>query len=132
MIRLLRAWGVAFFVWLVGAAITAGIAPTPRPGASIDGLSQLLRVHLPWIILSLVMALAAGALYRERDGAVRRAVAILGMPLLATVIGAVAGFSGATTLAAAGLYLIEGVFGAALGLLVANSFGEREQAVSYW
>jgi hypothetical protein len=132
MIRMLRCWGVALFVGVIGLGITADLTPDIPPGRQLSELDLTLRILLPWILVTLVMAVAAGALYRQRGEPRRRLAGILLVPVLMTLVVAVAGFPGAAGHAAATMYVVAGALGSVLGLSLANLMDEKEHFSGYW
>jgi hypothetical protein len=128
VLDLLRCWGAAVMVWLVGIGATTPL----RAKVSAEALSDFdLRSHLPWVVISVLMALVSGGLYRGRSGGARRLLAVLPVPVIAAVVGAVAGFGG-DTFTASVLYVVEGVFAAGMGLFVASRSNESGSAEGYW
>ena len=124
---LLRCWIGAAVVWAVGIGATTPL----RAKVAAEAFSDFdVRSHLPWLVISVLMALVAGGLYQ---GASRSGLpaAILPVPVLASVLGAAAGFGGGTFTAAV-LYVVEGLFGAVIGLLVTKLSKERDPSDGYW
>ena len=132
MIRLLRCWGIDLFVGLIGLGITAHLTPQVAPGRHIPELDQTLRILLPWTIITLVMTVIAGALYRERSEPSRRLIAILLVPLLMTLIVAITGFPGEGGFVWRVVYLLAGLLGTVLGLSLANQMSEEKPFPGYW
>jgi energy-converting hydrogenase Eha subunit A len=125
---LLRCWGGAVIVWLVGIGATIPL----RAKVSAEALSDLdLRSHLPWVVISVLMALVSGGLCRNRSGRAMRLAAVLPVPIVAAVVGAVAGFGGGT-LTAAVLYVVEGLFSVVIGLFVTNMSNQHGPSGNYW
>jgi hypothetical protein len=132
MIRLLRCWGVALFLGAIGLGITAGLVPDVPPGRQLSEFDRTLHILLPWIIVTLLMTVVAGALYRDRADPGRRLAGILLVPLLMTLGMAATGFPAAAGHTAAMMYLVAGVLGSALGLNLANLMSEKEHFSGYW
>jgi hypothetical protein len=134
MLGLLRAWGGALFVLIVGMMAMVRLTPRVTPGESIPVSDQAFRIHLPWLVISVLMVAVAGVLHWQPSTLRRRLLATLPVPALATLAGAAVGVSGATSPLAALAYLGEGVLGAALGLLITNVFARdgRPAAYSYY
>jgi energy-converting hydrogenase Eha subunit A len=125
-VGLLRGWAGAVCVWGLGVAATTPL----RDRVTTDALSDFdLRSHLPWLVMSVLMALAAGGLSPSRSRVGGLAV-VLPVPLIAAMVGAVAGFGG-HTLTAEVLYVVEGVFGAVMGLFVTNLSPEGRSTGGY-
>jgi hypothetical protein len=131
MIALLRAWGGALFVLIVGIMITVRLSPRVAPGTSIPLSDQVFRLHLPWLVICAVMVAVAGALHWRPSTPQRRLLATLPVPVLAVVGGTAAGASGAVSAVAALLYLGEGVLGVAAGLLVVVLVTRRDETAAY-
>jgi hypothetical protein len=130
MARLCAAWGAALLVWLVGFAVVARLMPPIAPGDHISDFDKTVRLHVPWIVISTLMALVAGALYTDRSRLVRRWSAIFLVPALATLAGLVAGLAGRTAVPGAFLYLAEGVAGVLIGTVLTNLMTAKETATS--
>jgi hypothetical protein len=130
--NLVRSWAAAILIWIAGLALMARIVPNTAQGQDIAQYDQLVRIHIPWIIVSVGMTVGAGAFHRDRLPVARRLLALLLVPALATGAGSAAGLAGQTSAVATALYVGEGVLGAVAGLLLANLFSEREAASSYW
>jgi hypothetical protein len=132
---MLRCWGVALFVGIIGLGIMSQLTPEMAPGRRPTELDQTLRVLLPWVVITLLMTIVAGALYRDRAAPGRRLAGILLIPLLVTLIIAVAGSPGDggwSGPAATVMYLVAGGLGSALGLSLANLMSEKEYFSEYW
>ncbi|URN06436.1 hypothetical protein LUW74_26015 [Actinomadura madurae] len=135
MVRMLSAWSASLLVWVIGFAIVVRVVPRPEPGASLSGLERLVRVDLPWVLISLAMVAAAAAVLRDRGGPVRRAVGVLAVPLLLTAAGVAAPLNGQAGMLEFVIYVVEGVGGAAAGfVLVTLIAGKDEEDVTagYW
>lgn len=131
MIGLLRAWGGAFLVLVVGMAVLVGLTPRTVPGRSIPLPDQALRIHLPWLVMAAVMVLVAALLDRWSAPSRRRLLATLPVPALGILAGALTGAAGATSAVTAVLYVVEGVAGVAAGLFVTTLFGRTREAPAY-
>jgi uncharacterized membrane protein YidH (DUF202 family) len=131
MLSLLRAWGGALFVLIVGAIAMVRLTPRVTPGESIPVSDQAFRIHLPWLVISVLMVAVAGALHWQPSTMRRRLLATLPVPALAVLAGAAVGVSGATSPLVALVYLGEGVLGVALGLLITSLFARDERPATY-
>jgi hypothetical protein len=118
MLGLLRAWGAAALVWIVGTALMAALTPSLTPGEALSPGQQVFRIHLPWLVISTVLVPVAVVTYWRPPSTGRLLLAALPVPALAIALGVVAGLSGATSALATLLYVAEGLAGAALGLLM--------------
>lgn len=129
MVRLLRCWGVALFVGIIGLGIMSQVAPEAPPGRRPSEFDQTLRILLPWVIVTLLMTVIAGALYRDRAAPGRRLAGILLVPVFVTLVIAViwSPWHGGTLMC-----LVAGALGSVLGLNLANLMGEKEHFSGYW
>jgi hypothetical protein len=135
MVRLFQCWGIALFVGAIGLVITVRLAPTTAPGRHVSEFDQAVRISLPWIIASLLMAVLAGALYRDRSKPLQRLLGVLLMPVLLTLAGTAAGYVEGATFIAVVTHLVTGGLGAVLGLGLANLMsgkGQKERLPGYW
>jgi hypothetical protein len=135
MVRMLGAWCASLFVWLLGFSILARLVSRPDAGEPVSGLDRLVRIDLPWVLISLTMVVAAWAVQRDRGGPLRRAVSLLAIPLLITAAGIAAPINGQTGMLAFVLYVAEGVGGAAAGFVLATVLAgkaEEEESAGYW
>jgi hypothetical protein len=123
VIGLLRAWGGAILVLIIGVVTLAGLTPRTAPGEPISVSDQAFRIHLPWFVMTVLMVLAAAALHWRSPSTARLLLATLPVPVLAVVAGAATGVAGATSALPALLYVVEGVAGTALGLFATGLFG---------
>lgn len=134
MVRLLAAWGAAAIMWLVGFAVVGNLAAgSAANGGSLSDFDRLTRLDLPWIVISVLMVVAAGAVRRDRTNTARWLAGVLPIPLLATAVGLVAPLGGDGDALSTVMYLVEGVAGAAIGLPMAalvSVKGERRDG--YW
>ncbi|SFN96460.1 hypothetical protein SAMN04489713_103566 [Actinomadura madurae] len=134
MVRMLGAWGAALVVWLVGFTIVAQLASGASGGERLSDLDRTVRLDLPWVLISIAMVVAAGAVQRDRTHQVRWFAGILAIPVLAIVVGAAAPIGGDGDPLAVVLYVAEGVAGAAAGAAAAAvlSVKAEERGGGYW
>ncbi|GGQ15812.1 hypothetical protein BKA00_006682 [Actinomadura coerulea] len=134
MVRVLGAWGAALAVWLLGFSIVARLAAGAGGGGEpLSDLDRILRLDLPWILVSVSMVVVAGAVQRDRTRRARWLASVLAVPLLALLAGVAAPVGGDADALSAVLYVAEGVAGAAGGLALAALFGAgREELGGYW
>jgi hypothetical protein len=111
--RLVQIWGLALFLGAVGLSVIATLMPEPPDGRHLTNLEVILHLHLPWTVISAVMALTSGLLWQDRW----TGVGVLWVPITLTVIGAMVDVPGEASTV---LFLVEGVFGAVLGWIVAE------------
>jgi Na+/H+-dicarboxylate symporter len=130
MARLCAAWAAALLVWLAGFAVAARLMPPIAPGDHISDFDKTVRLHVPWVVISTLMALVAGLLYADRSRPIRRWSAILLVPGLATLGGFAAGLAGRTAGPGALLYLFEGMVGVLIGTVLANLLSPEETTTS--
>lgn len=131
MLGLLRAWGGAVFVLLVGMVTLAGLTPRTVPGESIPVSAQAFRIHLPWAIMTLLMVVVAALLHWRASSTREWLAATLPVPALAILACAVIGAAGATSLVTALLYVVEGTLGAAAGLFITTLFGKTPDSTAH-
>ncbi|WP_021594694.1 hypothetical protein [Actinomadura welshii] len=135
MVRMLGAWSASLLVWVIGFAIVVRVVPRPEPGVSLSGLERLVRVDLPWVLISLAMVAAAAAVLRARGGPVRRAVGVLAVPLLLTAAGVAAPLNGQAGMLEFVIYVVEGVGGAAAGFVLVTLIARKDEedaTAGYW
>lgn len=134
MVRMLGAWGAALIVWLLGFSIVARLASGAAGGGEpFSDLDRIVRLDLPWILISVSMVVAAGAVQRDRTRRVRWLASVLPVPLLAVLAGSAAPVAGNADALSALLYVAEGVAGAAGGLALASLISvRREELGGYW
>ena len=134
MVRMLGAWGAALIVWLLGFLIVARLAAGAGGGGEpLSDLDRIVRLDLPWILVSVSMVVVAGAVQRDRARRVRWLASVLAVPLLAVLAGVAAPVGGGTDALSAVLYVAEGVAGTAGGLALAALVGvDREELGGYW
>jgi energy-converting hydrogenase Eha subunit A len=128
---LLRAWGGAAVVFVIGLIVVVGLTPRTVPGQSISVSEQAFRVHLPWLVTMMVMVPVAAVLDRRESPLRRRLQATLPLPVLGIVVFAVLGAAGATSGPATLLYAVEGVLGVAVGLFVLSLFDRPRETPAY-
>ncbi|MFA1545087.1 hypothetical protein [Actinomadura chokoriensis] len=133
MARMLGAWGAALFVWLLGFAVVARLAGGADGGEPLTDLDRLVRLDLPWVLISLSMVVVAGAVQRDRSEQARWLAGVLAVPVLVTAAGTAAPVGGGGDTVSFLLYVAEGVAGAAMGLVVAAFISVRnEERGGYW
>jgi cytochrome c biogenesis factor len=128
---LLRAWGGAILVLVIGLIVVVGLTPRTVPGQSISLSDQAFRVHLPWLVMVMVMVPVAAMLDRRESPMRRRLLATLPLPVLGIVVFAVLGAAGATSALTTLLYAVEGVLGVAAGLFVMSLFDRPRENPAY-
>lgn len=126
-LRALGGWFAAAAIWLVGFAVVANLATGSQDGRTISAFDRLTRIDLPWVVISLLMVVATGIVYRDMTRTSRWLAVILLVPVVATVLGALAPATGGTSAVGALLYVVEGAAGAGLGLLGARLIGSRDE-----
>ena len=131
MLGLLRAWGGAFLVFVVGMAVLVGLTPRTVPGRPISVSAQALRIHLPWLVMIVLMVVVAAALDRWPSSTRRRLLATLPLPAVGVLGGAVIGAAGATSALTALLYVAEGILGTAAGLFAMSLAGRTRRTPAY-
>jgi hypothetical protein len=124
VLRLLRAWGGAVLVLIIGTAVLAGLTPRTVPGRSIPLSAQAFRIHLPWLIMTVLMVLVAALLDRWSSTPRRRLLATLPVPAVGVLAGAAVGAAGATSAVTASLYVVEGLAGIVAGLFATTLFAQ--------
>lgn len=120
MIGLLRAWGGASLVFIIGLTVVVGLTPRTVPGQSISASDQAFRIHLPWLVMIVLMVVVAALLDWGSSSTRRRLLATVPLPAIGVLAFAVIGAAGATSAVASLLYVAEGVLGVALGLFVVS------------
>ncbi|RFU41920.1 hypothetical protein DZF91_09285 [Actinomadura logoneensis] len=126
-LRALAGWFAAAAIWLVGFAVVANLSSGVANERTIPAFDRLTRIDLPWVVISLLMVLAAGLVYRDLTRPGRWLAVVLLVPALTTVLGVAAPAAGGTSLTAGLLYIVEGAAGAGLGLFGARLVGHREE-----
>lgn len=125
MRTLVTAWAAATAVSLFAFACMAAVAPPETPvGAPVDEYAQAWRVHVPWLLLGIAMALAAGSC--ARGPAALRWAAALPVPVGAAMVLAVLGVNGSDTPLAVGLHTIESLLAVALALALLERVNSLE------
>ncbi|MBO0880152.1 MAG: hypothetical protein J2P17_07310 [Mycobacterium sp.] len=132
MVRLLSAWAAATVIWLVGFAVVAHFTPTGAPGEPPAGMDQVMRLHLPWVVIATLMSFAAGVVHRDTTQPVRRMLAVLVVPAVATLAGVVGGIAGQSSAATVLLYVAEGAMGVMAGLVLAKLTSVKKAPSGYW
>lgn len=130
MVALLRAWGGAVLVLIIGTAVIVRLLPPTAPGRSISPADQALRIHLPWLIVCALMVAASVLLYWRPPTRRVLLLAALPVPALAAALGVVAGAAGAATPLAALLYVGEAALGTAAGLAATRLFAGNAEAAA--
>ncbi|MES9543175.1 hypothetical protein [Actinomadura sp. NPDC000600] len=117
------AWSSAILVCAVGF----GALIVLEPADTGDDLDQVLRVHLPWVVANFLMGWAAGVYTRNALTGPPRILAVLAVPLVATVAGLA--FAVPRTSSALGvvLHFIETLFGVAVGLAMARGLSRTQE-----
>ena len=100
----------------------------PKDVGSSDEYAQVLRVHLPWLLLSVLMAFVAAYYVRHQMKGWGRLGASIPVPVLATLVSVKLGMQAAESVLAIVLHLIEALLGVALGLFLVNLFGDDSTA----
>jgi CDP-diglyceride synthetase len=131
VLGLLRAWGGAIFVLLIGMVTLAGLTPRLSPGEPMSASDQAFRVHLPWIVMTLLMVVVAALLHWQPSSTRRTLLATLPVPALGVLASAVIGAAGATSALTSLLYVVEGILGAAAGLFITSLFGKTPDSAAY-
>ncbi|MEV4255848.1 hypothetical protein AB0J52_22040 [Spirillospora sp. NPDC049652] len=125
-LRAVGGWFAAAAIWLVGFAVVANLSTDASDERTLSAFDRLTRLDLPWVVISLLMVVATGAVYRDMSRLGRWLAVILLMPVLTTALGVLAPAAGGTSAVAGLLYVVEGAAGAGLGLLGARLIGSRE------
>ncbi|MEW2352534.1 hypothetical protein [Spirillospora sp. NPDC029432] len=119
---LLKSWGAALLVYLVGAFVSAALVINARAGrelTTVDG--GLLWVALPTLLTFLLVTLiadrvhAGGARREPRGGPGRHALAALAVPVLVIVLGVAAGVAQRNGIGGVLLSAAASLLGTALG-----------------
>lgn len=115
---------------IAGLALLAleALAPSVEEGHPVDEYAQLSRVHLPWLLFCVLMALAAGSYVREWKAGLGRALVALPVPAVGGVTAALIGTPQADTLVVLGLHLLEAALGVVLGLALSRTLTARWDA----
>ncbi|MGC4959571.1 hypothetical protein ACLQ2P_40780 [Actinomadura citrea] len=134
MLRMLGAWGAALTVWLLGFSIVARLAAGAAGGGEpFSDLDRIVRLDLPWMLISVSMVVVAGAVQRDRTRRVRWLASVLPVPLLAALAGLAAPAAGDSGALSAVLYVAEWAAGTAGGLTLASLVSvRREELGGYW
>ncbi|MES9543169.1 MULTISPECIES: hypothetical protein [unclassified Actinomadura] len=133
MVRLVGAWGASLFVWLLGFAAVARLASGAPGGEPFTDVDRILRLDLPWILISMTMVVMAGAVQRDRSNQARWLASVLPMPLVVTLAGIAAPIGGSGDTLSAVLYVAEGAAGAAAGLALAVVISVKNDGLGgYW
>ncbi|WP_285701208.1 hypothetical protein [Actinomadura sp. NBRC 104412] len=123
--RLVTSWAAALAVWFLGVLVTARLTPPPGVGGvPVSELGDALRVHVPCLVTSVLCVVVAG--FYQRGTGPFRMIAPASVPPLAASGGVIIGFPVAAPGPAALVYVTGSVLGAALGLLIANWFGDGD------
>lgn len=82
------AWFTASLLAVMALLALKALAPTTGQGEPVDEYAQVLRVHLPWLLFCVLMAVAAGSYVREWANGLGRVVAALPVPVLGSFVAA--------------------------------------------
>ncbi|RFU40817.1 hypothetical protein DZF91_15190 [Actinomadura logoneensis] len=122
MRAVLNGWLLAVLVAAIALLARAALAPAEGTGP-VDEYARVARVHLPWILGSMVMTYVAASATRPRHGVLVVVAVALPMPTLAMLAGtAVPVIPGQSTLGTV-LQLIEALLGGAVGIVLASVIG---------
>lgn len=119
------AWFTAGIIAVLALLTLKALAPPAGRHAPVDEYAQVFRVHLPWLLFSILMAFVAAGYVREWAGAPGRVLTALPVPLLGSLTAAVVGIPLSDSALAVTLHLIEGLLGVALGLALARALAQR-------
>jgi hypothetical protein len=119
------AWFTASVIAVLALLALQALAPTIGHGEPVDEYAQVLRVHLPWLISCVLMAVAAGSYVRDWANATGRALAALPVPVLGSALAALAGIPMSDTVLGFLLHIIEAVLGVVLGLALSKTLVQR-------
>jgi hypothetical protein len=120
MRSLLAAWLASGIVAIVAILALKVLAPEVERGAPVDEYAQVLRVHLPWLLSTLLMAFVAGGSFREGSGGLLRLLVAVPVPLIMAPVAVLTGARVAETAPAALLCVIESALGIVLGAFLAG------------
>jgi len=127
MRAVLSGWLAAMVVAAIALAAMKGLAPK-ADGRPLDEYAQVLRVHLPWLLCSVLVAFVAGFYVRDRPRGWWRLAGGLPIPMLATFVNIDLGIQAGQSVLAIGLRLIEALLGVALGLFLVDRFSDDSRA----
>lgn len=123
-----------FSAWLTSGVLAVmallalkALAPVEGDGGPVDEYAQVMRVHLPWLIFCVLMAVAAGSYVRDWTG-FGRSVAAFPAPVLGSLVAAFIGVPASGTAVGLILHLIEAVLGVILGLALSKALSQRWDA----
>lgn len=91
---LLRSWGVAVLVWLLGGVISVAVIVNTAPLSMLASLGgRVLVFYLPTFIVTVLMAALAALVHPSpaRQRPARHAVAVLTVPAVSLLVGIVGG-----------------------------------------
>lgn len=112
MRRAFSAWAAAAIVEVFGLGVLLVLAPETGE----DELGQILRSHLPWILVSLIATLVCAVYCRSRWTVPARAAVAAFVPLMAVILSTALEFPRALSGAGEVLHITEGLFGIAIAL----------------
>ncbi|MCP9950192.1 hypothetical protein [Actinomadura madurae] len=119
------AWFTASLLAVMALLALKALAPTTGQGEPVDEYAQVLRVHLPWLLFCVLMAVAAGSYVREWANGLGRVVAALPVPVLGSFVAASLGIPFSDTAVGVVLHLIEASLGVVLGLALSKTLSQR-------
>ncbi|MBB4773302.1 hypothetical protein [Actinomadura livida] len=121
------AWLTSGILAVMALLALKALAPAAGEGGPVDEYAQVLRVHLPWLLSCVLMAVAAGSYVRDRVTGFGRALAALPAPVLGALAAAFIGVPWSGTPVGLTLHLIEAVLGVILGLALSTALSRREE-----
>ncbi|MEU8122758.1 hypothetical protein AB0C21_28945 [Spirillospora sp. NPDC049024] len=119
------AWFTASVLAVMALLALKALAPAAGQGEPVDEYAQVLRVHLPWLVFCVLMAVAAGSYVRDWANDLGRVVAALPVPVLGSIAAATAGIPLSDTLLGVILHLLEAALGVVLGLALSKTLSQR-------
>ncbi len=131
MLGLLRAWAGAILILILGMVILAALTPRTAPGETISVSDQAFRIHLPWLVMTVLMVVVATVLQWEKTTTRQRLLATLPVPVLGILACVAIGASGATSAVTALLYVVEGILGTAAGLFITSLIGKTPDSAAH-
>lgn len=127
MRAVLSGWLAAAIIAALALVTVSALAPADD-GRPVDEYAQVVRIHLPWLLFSVLMAFVGGYYVRARLTGWWCLVGALPVPLLATFAATRLGVPAAQSVVAIVLRLIEALLGVALGLLLVDRFRDDDSA----
>ncbi|MEU8801505.1 hypothetical protein [Spirillospora sp. NPDC048819] len=128
MRAVLSAWLTSGVLAVMALLALKALAPVDGDGGPVDEYAQVLRVHLPWLVFCVLMAVAAGSYVRDWATGFGRALAALPAPVLGGLATAFIGVPSSGTAVGLILHLIEAVLGVILGLALSKALSQRWDA----